>query len=302
KIIGKTIISAVADGAGSAKHSDIGAKVAVEKVLETFTEQNISDIAELFTAESIVSNIENKAVEIRVETIENLSRAEMQRHKGIKRGINLFGSKANSIRKSRNSLGKFNSKSNTSVTIAQFTNEQKARPFFSNIINKVIAALKEQAEKENYSIEDLACTLLIVIATPDGLAAMQIGDGFITVRYSEALLQLLFPPDKGEYINETTFVTSANALTEMQVVIQPKQPEFICASTDGLERLAIQISDWTPFAPFFNPLEQYLRETDNLKESDEYLMSFLNSERLNARTDDDKTLFLCMYDKSNSPQ
>jgi hypothetical protein len=298
KIIDKTIISAVADGAGSAKHSDIGAKVAVEKVLETFTEQNISDIAELFTAESIVSNIENKAVKIKVGTIENLSRAETQRH----RGINLFSSKANSIRKSRNSLGKLNSKSNTTVTIVQSTNEQKARPFFSNIINKVITALKEQAAKENYSIDDLACTLLIVIATPDGVTAMQIGDGFITVRYSESAPELLFPPDKGEYINETTFVTSVNALTEMQVVIQPKQPEFICASTDGLERLAIQISDSTPFAPFFNPLEQYLRETDNLKESDEYLMSFLNSDRLNARTDDDKTLFLCIYDQSDSAQ
>jgi hypothetical protein len=85
----------------------------------------------------------------------------------------------------------------------------------------------------------------------------------------------------------------------MQVVVKPGQPEFICASTDGLERLAIQISDWTPFAPFFNPLEQYLRETDNLEKSDEYLMSFLNSERLNARTDDDKTLLLCLYDSSS---
>ena len=138
-------------------------------------------------------------------------------------------------------------------------------------------------------------------ATPDGIAAMQIGDGFITVRYPEQEPQLLFPPDKGEYINETTFVTSTNALKDMKVVVQPGQPEFICASTDGLERLAIRMSDWTPFTPFFQPLEQYLRETDNLEESDEYLLSFLNSQRLNARTDDDKTLFLCLYDSSSHP-
>ena len=139
------------------------------------------------------------------------------------------------------------------------------------------------------------------MATPEGIAAMQIGDGFITVRYPEQDPQLLFPPDKGEYINETTFVTSSNALKDMKVVVQPGQPEFICASTDGLERLAIRMSDWTPFTPFFQPLEQYLGETNNLEESDEYLLSFLNSDRLNARTDDDKTLFLCLYDSSSNP-
>ncbi len=144
--------------------------------------------------------------------------------------------------------------------------------------------------------------MLIVVATPDGVAAMQIGDGFITVRYPDKELQLLFSPDKGEYINETTFVTSTNVLKDMRVIIQLGQPKFICASTDGLERLAIRISDWTPFTPFFEPLEQYLRETDNLEKSDEYLMNFLNSERLNARTDDDKTLFLCIYDLSDSGQ
>jgi hypothetical protein len=268
KIIDRTIIGVVADGAGSAKYSDMGAKLAVNTVLKTFTEQNIVDITELFTVESSVSETENSVASAWTW----------------------------------NFLGKTDKKNTATATIAQSPSEQKAKQLFSNIVNQVITALKAQAAKENYSIEDLACTLLIVIATPDGVAAMQIGDGFITVRYPEASPQLLFPPDKGEYINETTFVTSANALAEMQVVLQTGQPEFICASTDGLERLAIRISDWTPFAPFFNPLEQCLRETDNLEESDEYLMSFLNSEKLNARTDDDKTLFLCMYDKSDSPQ
>jgi hypothetical protein len=268
KIIDHTIIGVVADGAGSAKYSDIGAKLAVKTVLETFTEQNISNITELFNAESSVSETENK-----VASAWTL-----------------------------NFRGRTDKKNTATVTIAQSPSEQKAKRLFSNILNQVITALKEQAEKENYSIEDLACTLLIVIATPDGVTAMQIGDGFITVRHPEAPPQLLFPPDKGEYINETTFVTSANALTEMRVVVKPGQPEFICASTDGLERLAIQMSDWTPFAPFFNPLEQCLRETDNLEESNQYLVDFLTSDRLNARIDDDKTLFLCIYDQSDSVQ
>ncbi len=266
KIINDAIIGVVADGAGSAKYSNIGAKLAVNTVLETITEQDIATITELYGSHSV---------------------KETER--------------TNSAWKPWNLLGKSEKNSNAAVTIVQSPTELKANQFFSEIVKQVVPALSTQAESNNYSIDDLACTLLIVVATSEGIAAMQIGDGFITVRYPEQDPQLLFPPDKGEYINETTFVTSSNALKDMKVVVQPGQPEFICASTDGLERLAIRISDWTPFTPFFQPLEQYLRETNNLEESDEYLLSFLNSERLNARTDDDKTLFLCLYDSTSHP-
>ncbi|MGL6338236.1 MAG: PP2C family serine/threonine-protein phosphatase [Waterburya sp.] len=311
KIIDHTIIGVVADGAGSAKYSDIGAELAVNTVLKTFTEQDISDITELFTVESSVSETENSVVLARkpCTVIPNrqhrLTNATYHHLFFIPPyyddSIEIMEINCNDYNLSE----RINKKSTATVTIVQSTNEQKAEQFFSKIVEQVIAALKAKAEEKNCLIGDLACTLLIIIATSGGLAAMQIGDGFITVRYSESVPQvpqLLFPPDKGEYINETTFVTSANALTDMQVVIQPKQPEFICASTDGLERLAIQMSNWTPFAPFFDPLERCLRETKTLEESDEYLTSFLDSERLNARTDDDKTLFLCIYDQSNSGQ
>ena len=40
----EVIIGAVADGAGSAKYADIGAKLAVETVLGAFTEQDIFSI------------------------------------------------------------------------------------------------------------------------------------------------------------------------------------------------------------------------------------------------------------------
>jgi len=125
---------------------------------------------------------------------------------------------------------------------------------------------------------------------------MQIGDGCIAVRCQKEEPQLLFQPDKGEYINETTFVTSAKAVDAMRVCVRSHKPEFICAATDGLERVAIRMSDSTLFAPFFQPLEEYLRETSNPEQEDEYLISFLDSDRLNARTDDDKTLLLCCYD------
>jgi serine/threonine protein phosphatase PrpC len=165
---------------------------------------------------------------------------------------------------------------------------------FTKTLTRVISALEKQAEIDQCPVNELACTLIAFIATPNWVAAMQIGDGFMVVRCKHQDYQLLFKPDKGEFVNETTFVTSKTALDEMQVRLLTGQQEFICASTDALERVAIRLSDWTPFPPFFKPLEEYLWETPQPEHDDAYLIQFLESERLNDRTNDDKTLLLCL--------
>jgi hypothetical protein len=200
----------------------------------------------------------------------------------------------------------------------------QAQTLFAQVVNEVVDALKRRAETEAWELRDLSCTLLTFIANPDWVAAMQIGDGFLVVSaaasdtvkasvdhhpvqevgvnhtpidtlppqpQNPSEYQLLFSPSKGEYINETCFVTSQGAIEQMQVGIYPHPPQFICAATDGLERVALRLSDWTPFSPFFKPFEDCLRLTPD--QAQDYLQTFLGSDRLNARTDDDKTLLLC---------
>ncbi|MEH2313868.1 MAG: PP2C family serine/threonine-protein phosphatase [Nostoc sp.] len=231
-IFDDVIVGAVADGAGSAKYSDVGSKLAVETVIKY-----LGRISEY-----------------------------LQKRKRCWQNI------------------------------SQEFSQTEADKLFTKTVKKVIVELGKQAAKRDYSVNDLACTLLVFVATPDWVAAMQIGDGFIVRRSQESEYELLFQPDKGEFANETTFITSTNALKDMRVKVIPKKQEFICASTDGLEKVAIRLSDWKPFLPFFKPLEEYLHESVNPKE-DKYLIEFLNSERLNSRTDDDKTLLLCLFDR-----
>ena len=233
RILDDVIVGAVADGAGSAKYSDIGSKLAVKTVLKY-----LGRISEY--------------LQKRKHCLQNLS---------------------------------------------QPLSEAEAKKLFTGTVKTVIAKLHKQATEGDYSVNDLACTLLVFVATPDWVAAMQIGDGFIVVRSQDSEYQLLFQPDKGEFANETTFITSTNAVKEMQVKVIHEKQEFICASTDGLEKVAIRLSDWEPFSPFFKPLEEYLHEPVNPEDEDKYLMEFLNSERLNSRTDDDKTLLLCFFDR-----
>jgi serine/threonine protein phosphatase PrpC len=182
-------------------------------------------------------------------------------------------------------------------SLVQSPSQAQARKLFTQMGTKVISALQKQAVNSGYLVDDLACTLLAFVATPHWIAAAQIGDGFMVVRSQEEGYQLLFQPDRGEFANQTTFITSTNALEEMQVRVLSGHQTFICAATDALEKIAIRMSDWTPFPPFFKPLEEYLQEITDPEQEDEYLISFLESERLNQRTDDDKTLLLCLYER-----
>jgi hypothetical protein len=122
---------------------------------------------------------------------------------------------------------------------------------------------------------------------------MQIGDGFMVVSTPTQAHQLMFTPDKGEFVNQTTFVTASSALEDLQVRVISDPPQFICAATDAFERLAMHLPQWNPSSAFFKPLEEYLDETPVPEQNDAYIMGFLESEYLNKQTDDDKTLLLC---------
>ena len=225
----KVILGAVADGAGSAKYADIGAKLAVDNILEY-----------------------------------------------LKQSQQKFSKKS-----------EFNNSS---------FNEKEAKQLFCDGIQKeVIPALKKKAQEKQCSINEFACTLIAFIATPNCITAMQIGDGFLVLSLNNKKdYQLLLKPDKGEFVNETKFVTSKNVLSTLNFKFLSETPKFICASTDGLEKVAIRLSDLTPHAPFFDPLKTYLEQTKNPESNKQYLEQFLNSERLNSRTNDDKTLLLCL--------
>lgn len=186
---------------------------------------------------------------------------------------------------------------NTQCWLNQPKNDEGARNIFRTILGKVQTALKKEAENGGYSVEDLNCTLLAFVATPEWLAAMQVGDGLIVVRPKGQDYQLLFMPDKGEHPNETTPVTSSDALQEMQVCVKSGSYEFICAATDGIENISlVKPENWRPFEGFFKPLEEKIMlSTKSLAHKKKEIEDFLNSEQINQKTDDDKTLLLCAY-------
>lgn len=192
----------------------------------------------------------------------------------------------------------------TQCWLNQPKNDEGAREIFRSVLGQVQAALKKEAENGGYSVKDLNCTLLAFVATPEWLAAMQVGDGLIVVRPKGRDYQLLFMPDKGEFCNETTSVTSSHALEEMEVCVKSGSYEFICAATDGIENISlVKPENWRPFEGFFKPLEeQIMLSTNSIAHKKKEIEDFLNSEQINQKTDDDKTLLLCAYSDFTNAQ
>jgi serine/threonine protein phosphatase PrpC len=159
------------------------------------------------------------------------------------------------------------------------------------------AAVFALAEADNLSVRDFACTLTLAIANEYWLVTGQIGDGVVVAQTMSGDLITVSPPQRGEYANETHFLISDDALADFdgRIYRQDETIETLAAlavMTDGLLRLALDLTEDRPHAPFFNPLLNFAANPGDAKDAREQLRAFLDSPRVNARTDDDKTLVL----------
>ena len=120
-----------------------------------------------------------------------------------------------------------------------------------------------------------------------------IGDGAIVLRTADSHnLELIQPDCKGEYLNETDFITSARGLERMLVDVRRSASiHSLAMFTDGVEWAAIQYNERLPHAGFFDPLFKHAADASSTAAD---LDEFLNSPRFCERTDDDKTLVLAV--------
>lgn len=178
------------------------------------------------------------------------------------------------------------------TTADRIDNPRAARQM-KDAVESARERLEVEASHRLCRSRDFACTLLAVVATESQLFALQLGDGFWVVRWhGQQEYELLFPSDRGEYINETSFVTDRDSVIRMRMGFWNRSAAFICGSTDGLEPLAIEYRRQKPSGPFFAPLDTFIRENLGRGTAKCELLDFLDSERVNARVDDDKTLLL----------
>jgi hypothetical protein len=210
-----TLIACVADGAGSAKHSDIGSSIACKTILEHAT-----------------------------KFLEANNLADMQMEDAL---------------------------------------------IWCDEIRKRISV---QADDRGCTTREFATTLLVAILSPDLSVFFQIGDGAIILG-NDVLYGVVFWPQEGEYANSTNFLTGDQYHQQIEfITTTASHYSRVALLTDGLERLALRFDTQIPHIPFFDPLFRALQKTNDVSGLNEGLRSFLGSDSIHHRTDDDKTLIL----------
>ncbi|WP_040549971.1 PP2C family serine/threonine-protein phosphatase [Pedosphaera parvula] len=156
--------------------------------------------------------------------------------------------------------------------------------------------LQQLAAERRAPVQDFACTLLVSVAHPKISLFFQIGDGCWAASRGGILGAVTWPA-QGEFVGQTEFVTSPTAASSFQMGRIDGRLDFIVGITDGLERLALDMNACIPHPPFFSPLARRLKSEMNQESFSSGLHQLLESERVCARTDDDKSLVLMVHDE-----
>ena len=158
---------------------------------------------------------------------------------------------------------------------------------------EIRARIRKVAGEADRPARDFATTICVAIIGPEMSYFLQLGDGAIILG-RDSLYGIVFWPQMGEYANSTNFLTSEEYQNQLEFVAVKSCCSKIALMTDGLERLALKFESQLPHVPFFDPLFRALEKTDDVDGLNAGLRSFLASDSIHNRTDDDKTLVLAI--------
>lgn len=142
------------------------------------------------------------------------------------------------------------------------------------------------AASTGHAVDDYATTLALAILTPDAIAIGQVGDS-IAVTEVAGHYRSVDPETKGEYVNETVFITTHDWLDHLRMTVMPAEAaDMVALSTDGLRyKILSHPVTAVPFAPFFDDLASYVRTPEASCEGISHFLAGLDDQ-----TGDDKTL------------
>ena len=193
----------------------------------------------------------------------------------------------------------------TAERLLQETHDHSPHPVHGTCLKRVIygavgqtrRGLREEAQRLDVDVRELATTLLLMVHTPSILAAGQIGDGAMVVSEGAGDYMTFITPQRGEYANQTNFVTSSEAMSMLEIRVEQVENDLsrLAMFTDGLQNLVLRSHDDSPHAPFFDPVFAWMESQPASVDTDQKLSAFLESPRVTSRADDDLTLLLAAF-------
>ena len=163
-------------------------------------------------------------------------------------------------------------------------------------IDEIRAKLDEYSKQNHIAVRDLACTLVAAIAHADCLTTIHIGDGAVVAKKSGAASwHTVSVPEAGEYASTTFFVTD-HPKPHIRIS-RTHSVTGIALFTDGIEHFVLNNGDHSPSSAFFDwvckPLES-ITNYGRASDASSNLRRFLESQPVLERTDDDRSLIVCL--------
>ncbi len=154
--------------------------------------------------------------------------------------------------------------------------------------------LQEEAQDLEVDIKDLNATLLVFLSLSKRQFYGQVGD-CAAIGKTEDGYQVIARQQRGEYANATFSVCNPQSVLdgiyEKTLTFYP----YVALMSDGIESISVSAKDKTVsalfFDPFFNAFQKDGFDEETVSNS---LSRFLSSDRINQKTDDDKTLLFVM--------
>jgi hypothetical protein len=160
---------------------------------------------------------------------------------------------------------------------------------------QIVSEFRTTTERLGAAASEFAATLTIAVLAPPWLGTASLGDGIVVVGANtddgETLLHLLeFTPPAGEYVNETSFLSSAGALDQVAIrCVHDSGLTAVLLATDGIVPIGVQRdgSSRRPNRTFIEPVLESLTAT---RSDPTAVTRLLLEDRINRLSADDKTL------------
>lgn len=125
-----------------------------------------------------------------------------------------------------------------------------------DLLCALLGALRKTAERLHCEIWDLSSTLLAVQAFGGRYIALHLGDGVLGAFHADGSVSVLSAPDNGGFANQTTFVTTSDAVYHLRLYSgELGDIEGFLAMSDGAAE-----SLYAPREQIFMPLVKVLFE------------------------------------------
>jgi len=172
-----------------------------------------------------------------------------------------------------------------------------ARTLYEGMMEAVQEQLRKAVADHVAPMQAFAATLSVFVAKPTGIAAMRIGGGLIVSRGRSGDYSLLFSEGPVPAEAQTGFITDPDPTERMRISVQDGPVNFLCAASAPLDRLSKRGRDGLPQMDFFRPLDRYTSMAPDDVEVHRGIRTFLRSDGVHRRLDQDFALALCGYQR-----